>query len=233
VTADEQAKVASQDGWLVRTSRTRGIRLGLLALGLLVLVGMSFGLGKYPVNPLTVAEILVAKVLPLRHTWSPTAQTIVIEVRVPRVSGALLVGGVLAAAGGTYQNVFRNPLVSPDILGVSAGAAFGAALAFTLGSGQWEAERFAFLGGIVAAGTSFFIARVFAYRAGARRGGDRSVLFRTGLHSDLPGRSADDFARDRVLPAWWPEQRNQFPGRCGCGGGDSGWPGAVPVAGGR
>jgi iron complex transport system permease protein len=166
VVRDEQAKTAArQESLLIRATSGQGPRLSVLALGLLVLVAASFGLGKYAVSPLTVAEVLAAKVLPLAHTWSPTVQTIVLEVRLPRVAGALLVGGALAAAGGTYQNVFRNPLVSPDILGVSAGAAFGAALAFTLGGGQWQSEGLAFLGGIAAAGTSFFIARVFAGRS--------------------------------------------------------------------
>jgi iron complex transport system permease protein len=141
------------------------LKVVVLAATLLVLVAVSFELGKYPINPFVVARMVLARVVPLAHDWSPTAQTVVFDVRLPRVLGALLVGAALAAAGSTYQSVFRNPLVSPDILGVSAGAAFGAALGFTVHAGLWEVEVVAFIGGILAAGASYGIARVFAGRS--------------------------------------------------------------------
>ena len=60
------------------------------------------------------------------------AATVVLSIRLPRVLAALLVGAALAAAGTAYQGIFRNPLVSPDILGVSAGAGLGAVLGIFL-----------------------------------------------------------------------------------------------------
>ncbi|HEY6494843.1 MAG TPA: iron ABC transporter permease [Trebonia sp.] len=144
---------------------SRRLRLALLALVLVAVVSVSFEVGEYPVNPLTVAKILLAQVLPLARTWSPTAQTVVLDIRLPRLLAALLVGGALASSGATYQNVFRNPLVSPDILGVSAGASFGAALAITLGESLWAIEVIAFAGGVAAAAASFLIARAFAGRS--------------------------------------------------------------------
>jgi len=71
-------------------------------------------------------------------------------VRGPRVIAALLVGAALAAAGTAYQGMFRNPLVSPDILGVSTGAALGAVLAIFLSLGVLGIQLFAFAGGLAA-----------------------------------------------------------------------------------
>jgi iron complex transport system permease protein len=80
----------------------------------------------------------------------PSAPEIVLlNVRLPRIFAALIVGGALAAAGAAYQVIFRNPLVSPDILGVSTGAGFGAALGILLSLPVVLIEAFAFAGGIV------------------------------------------------------------------------------------
>lgn len=160
--AGSQAAPASFDR---RPRRSPVSKLIILAASLVVVVAASFELGKYPVGPVTVARVLVSRVLPLPASWSTTAQTVVLDIRLPQVLAALLVGAALASAGATYQNVFRNPLVSPDILGVSAGAAFGAALGFTLGGGLWEVEALAFVGGVLAAGASYVVARTFAGRS--------------------------------------------------------------------
>jgi iron complex transport system permease protein len=77
-------------------------------------------------------------------------ETVVMQVRGPRVAAALLVGAALAAAGAAYQGMFRNPLVSPDILGVSSGAALGAVLAILLSLGAVFMQLFAFAGGLAA-----------------------------------------------------------------------------------
>lgn len=84
-------------------------------------------------------------------------QTIVWEVRLPRIILTLLVGGALAASGNALQAVFRNPLVEPYILGLSSGAAFGAALAVTL---SWlPVQPAAFCFGLLAVGLSYYLAR--------------------------------------------------------------------------
>jgi iron complex transport system permease protein len=91
---------------------------------------LSLGLGRYPVSPEEVLKILSNNIL--GHPLISTPNTVVIEVRLPRILAAMLVGAALSLAGGSFQGLFRNPLVSPDILGVSAGAGFGAALAILL-----------------------------------------------------------------------------------------------------
>ena len=75
---------------------------------------------------------------------------IIFNLRLPRVIAAILVGASLAIAGVVYQGIFRNPLVSPDILGVSNGACVGAALAILIGSGMLGIQAFAFVGGLIA-----------------------------------------------------------------------------------
>jgi iron complex transport system permease protein len=134
-------------------------------VSLVLVVAGSFQFGKYAINPLTVSEILAAKVLPLHHGWTQTMAIVVLEIRLPRVLAAVLVGGALASAGATYQTMFRNPLVSPDILGVSAGAACGAAVAISIGLSQWGIDAVAFFGGLVATVMAYGVARNFAGRS--------------------------------------------------------------------
>ena len=119
---------------------------------------VSMGVGHYPVSPLAVIDVLWSAI-----TGRPTSQpsvvaNVVLVVRLPRVLAAMLVGAGLAAAGAAYQTLFRNPLASPAILGVSAGAGFGAALAMLLHAGALAVQGSAFLGGLFAVGAAMFIA---------------------------------------------------------------------------
>jgi iron complex transport system permease protein len=104
--------------------------LAVLLAGLTLL---SFGLGRYAINPVTVARILWAHLIGGPDTASVMAQAVVLEIRPPRILAAILVGAALSASGAAYQTMFRNPLVSPEILGVAAGAGFGASLAILAG----------------------------------------------------------------------------------------------------
>lgn len=99
----------------------------------------AFLMGNYPVEPGQLVPILLSRPREILHrwldfvpapevTWTKEAATAVIKVRLPRVLAAALIGGGLSAAGLCYQGLFRNPMVSPDVLGASAGAGFGAAL---------------------------------------------------------------------------------------------------------
>ncbi|GBQ61607.1 Fe3+-siderophore ABC transporter permease [Ameyamaea chiangmaiensis NBRC 103196] len=90
-----------------------------------------------------------------------TAAALVWHVRLPRVLGALCVGAALSVSGATYQIVFRNPLVSPGLLGVLAGAGFGAASAIVCGQHGVTVELGAVLGGMLAAGLAILIAQLF------------------------------------------------------------------------
>jgi iron complex transport system permease protein len=109
---------------------------------LLVLVVVAFAVGRYPVSVLELASLLSGDAVPAN------VETVVMQVRGPRVIAALLIGAALAAAGTAYQGMFRNPLVSPDILGVSTGAALGAVLGIFLDGNILLVQLLAFSGGL-------------------------------------------------------------------------------------
>ena len=101
----------------IRFKRLSGVSAGgILLVILAALFVFSFAIGRYPVSPLDVIKILLSHVLPIDHTWRSVLETIVINIRLPRILAAMLVGASLALAGVSFQGLFRNPLVSPDIL---------------------------------------------------------------------------------------------------------------------
>ncbi len=121
----------------------------LLLLCLAGLVLLALGTGRYPVSLDELIRLLWAD-LRGRDSGLPEAvDTVVYRIRGPRIVAALLVGSALAAAGAAYQGMFRNPLVSPDILGVSAGAALGAVLGIFLGQSVLMIQLLAFAGGLL------------------------------------------------------------------------------------
>lgn len=117
----------------------------------------SFLVGRYPVAPADVITVLAGRLFSIGDTLPETVKTVVLQVRLPRVAAAMLVGASLAASGAAYQGMFRNPLVSPDILGVSAGAGFGASLAIFLSLGVIAVQISAFTFGLLAVLITCFI----------------------------------------------------------------------------
>jgi iron complex transport system permease protein len=93
-----------------------------------------------------------------------TAQTVLLQIRGPRIVAAFAVGAALASAGAAFQNLFRNPLVSPDILGVSSGAALGAVLALLLALPFWAVQGMAFSAGLAAVILVIFVASRIDHR---------------------------------------------------------------------
>lgn len=124
----------------------------LAALALLVLTLTAFAVGRYPVSVTELLSLITGGDVP------PGVETVVLQVRGPRVLAALLVGAALAAAGTAYQGMFRNPLVSPDILGVSTGAALGAVLAIFLSNNIFLIQALAFALGLTAVALVYWIA---------------------------------------------------------------------------
>lgn len=122
--------------------------------GVLVLVGLaSFTVGRYGIPPIDVVRALSGQ------STAPGADRVVLMVRLPRVLLAMLIGGGLALAGAVLQAVFRNPLVSPDIIGVSSGASLGGALALMLGLGSAALLGMAFGSGLFALVAVFLVSR--------------------------------------------------------------------------
>lgn len=133
-----------------------------LALVVLLIAVFALATGRYAVPPVEVARMLIGQVLPIEQTWYPQEAATVLDVRMPRVLLALLVGGGLALGGAVLQGVFRNPLVSPQVIGVSAGASFGGVLALVLGLGSVALVGGAFLAGLLALVMVLAIARLSA-----------------------------------------------------------------------
>lgn len=133
------------------------MRILSLCLVLLALLIISFAIGRYPVPPATVLAVLGAKLLPITPLWSSETEAVVLDIRLPRILAALLVGSALSVSGAAYQGLFRNPMVSPGILGVSAGASLGAALAILWGYGMVGIQGMAFVFGLLAVGVTWGI----------------------------------------------------------------------------
>jgi len=126
-----------------------------LLASLVVLAGVSaasMAVGSFPVAPRDVARVLWAALIGGDAGVADNVRAVVLQVRGPRVAAALAVGAALAAAGAAYQNLFRNPLVAPDILGVSGGCALGAVAGIFLGLPIAAIQGLAFAGGLAAVG---------------------------------------------------------------------------------
>ncbi len=117
---------------------------------LVVLVAWSLAVGRFPLDLGAILASVRAKFDGGASGLGQSAEAVLWQVRAPRIAAALAVGGALAGAGSAYQNLFRNPLVSPDILGVSAGCALGAVGAILLSLPVFAIQGLAFAGGIVA-----------------------------------------------------------------------------------
>lgn len=129
------------------------------AVFLAVLLG-SLLLGRYALSPGQLLHMLWTKVTGGAADWPLSDDKVVFAVRLPRVAAAALVGAALAVSGAAYQGMFRNPMVSPDILGASAGAGFGAAVAILLGAGYFGISAAAFCCGLLAVAAAWLVSRL-------------------------------------------------------------------------
>jgi iron complex transport system permease protein len=138
-------KKGSKNGWI----------LFLLATGLLALSLLSMTIGRYP---MALEDLL--RYLLWGECTDGNIPVLIERVRLPRVLGAVLVGGALGVSGAAYQGLFRNPMVSPDLLGVSAGAGFGAAAAIVASAGVVGVQASAFAMGLAAVALAMAVSRV-------------------------------------------------------------------------
>jgi iron complex transport system permease protein len=147
------------------------IAVGVLIAGLL----LAFTVGRYPVGLAELANVLFAKAMGHQSDVAPAVQSVILQIRGPRVLAAVLVGAALAVAGTAFQGLFRNPLVSPDILGASSGAALGAVVGIYFSLGVFAIQGFAFVGGLIA------VAAVYAIGSAVRSRDPILVLVLTGV----------------------------------------------------
>ena len=134
--------------------------MGVFGLLLLAAMLAGLGLGRLSIPLPTVAAILFQDIVPVTKDWSVLDERIVTLVRAPRILIAALSGAALAMCGAALQGIFRNPLVSPQILGISSGAAFGGALAILFGYSGFMLVGSAFAFGVLALLSVGFVARV-------------------------------------------------------------------------
>lgn len=140
--------------------RIRNLILLLLCIGSIFI---SLFIGSYKVSPGEVLDLLWTRLTSGDLSRFPLLlQTAILDIRLPRITVVFLVGMTLSIAGVVYQAAFQNPLVSDHVLGVSNGAAFGAALALLLGLEMIAVQTLAFIFGIVAVLISWGISRTYA-----------------------------------------------------------------------
>lgn len=145
--------------------------VAILVLGIL----LAFALGRFPVTLADLGQVLWSKLTGQPSGVAPAVEAVVLQIRGPRVVAAVLAGAALAVAGTAFQGLFRNPLVSPDILGASSGAALGAVLGIFLSLGVVGIQLLAFAGGLVA------VAGVYAVGASLRTQDPILVLVLAGV----------------------------------------------------
>lgn len=136
--------------------RNMGILLAIFFAVFLI----SLVVGRFFIPLEEVVNILISKFLVVPITWDASMYNVVMEIRLPRVLGAIAVGIALAISGAAYQGVFRNDLVSPDLLGVSHGASVGACVGILMHLSLYGTAVLAFIGGIVSVCLTLLLPRL-------------------------------------------------------------------------
>ncbi|AMN39548.1 FecCD family ABC transporter permease [Rhodoplanes sp. Z2-YC6860] len=138
---------------------TRSAAPGLLIACAILIVGLlvAFTVGRYPIGLADLMSVVAGKLTGREADVPAAVQNVIWQVRGPRILSAALVGGALAVAGTAFQGLFRNPLVSPDILGASSGAALGAVLGIFFSLGVFAIQALAFAGGLIAVAAVYMI----------------------------------------------------------------------------
>ena len=150
----------------------RGVVVLLMVGALVAALAFALAVGPYP---LSLSDVLhgAARALGLEDGTPAPGEIVFGRVRLPRVAAGMLVGAALAGAGAAYQTLFRNPLVSPDILGVASGAGLGAVAGILLSLPVAGIQGLAFAGGLATVALVYLI-------AAALRGHDRTLVLVLG-----------------------------------------------------
>ena len=145
-----------------REERGCTIKFIILIAAFIAAILVSAVLGRYSLSIEDFMKVIFSRMpfADIERTWDPAAEKVLFEIRLPRIAAAVLIGAALSLAGVCYQGMFRNPLVSPDILGASTGAGFGAALAILLGAGYFVISTSAFIFGITAVLLAYIVSRL-------------------------------------------------------------------------
>lgn len=156
---------------------TRSAAPGLLIAFAVLVAGLllAFTVGRYPIGLADLFSVVASKLTGRAADVPPAVESVIWQVRGPRVLAAAMVGAALAVAGTAFQGLFRNPLVSPDLLGASSGAALGAVLGIYFSLGIFAIQALAFIGGL------FAVAAVYLIGSAVRARDPILVLVLTGV----------------------------------------------------
>jgi iron complex transport system permease protein len=154
--AQGRAESDRSDGMFNPAKLQAFLVLLLIAISILSLVS-----GQMHIGAGTVAKVLASRAFPMEPTWPATIESVIMDVRLPRLLAGLLIGAGLSISGAAFQGLFRNPLVSPHILGVSAGAGFGAALAILFFGNIFAVQLLSFLFGLIAVWMTYALSRTY------------------------------------------------------------------------
>lgn len=134
------------------------LAVSIVLLGLVMLIALS--VGRYPLSLETSFQVLWGNLTGATHTWDNKVDAVIMNLRLPRCIAAILIGAALSLSGACYQSIFKNPMVSPDLLGVSSGACVGAALAMLWYMDNFWIQVMAFAFGIATVFVTTLIPRL-------------------------------------------------------------------------
>jgi iron complex transport system permease protein len=165
----EEDDLLSEEGVVLAANTTFGPKIKPLTITIIIIVliaafFVSFNLGKYALNPIEVVQGTIRHIQgAITSLEEQKIDSVLFNIRGPRILVVMLVGAALAVAGASYQGMFRNPLTSPDLLGSSAGASLGACLALLLNLSNGYVQLFAFIGGMLAVGMAVALNNLVDY----------------------------------------------------------------------
>lgn len=145
---------------IVSERRSLGVVVITISTIVFFLALISLCIGRYNIRLSQVLEVIAPKYFIPSVNIDVATYNVIINLRLPRIIAAILIGGALSLSGTTFQGIFKNPLVSPDILGVSSGACVGAAIAILLGLGIYGIQISAFIFGTATVAITMLIPRI-------------------------------------------------------------------------
>jgi len=142
---------------IAKLKQSMKLKFTVFAVLFVVTVFVSFVLGRYPMTPAELVKTILYDTVGIGSPVDINMSTVLYNVRIPRILLACMVGAALSTAGVSYQGVFQNAMASPDVLGASSGAAFGAALAILNDAGNWGITVSAFCFSMLTVFLSWFV----------------------------------------------------------------------------
>lgn len=143
--------------------KQRGISvIIILSILLAVVFLISITVGRYGIPLSQFGEVVKCKIFGGEIKYPQAVETVLFKIRLPRIFASLFIGSALSIAGSTYQGLFKNPMVSPDLLGASAGSGFGAAIALLLSASLWQLQISSFIFGIIAVALTYIISNIIS-----------------------------------------------------------------------